>query len=155
LSSDEEAKVAMLVKLAGCLKTESRVRMLMALRKGASRPLDVVKQSGENPSTLYRVVDEMIEAGVVERTEPVQGEVHWRLTDLGVRLVSSVEGAAFPGPTTPRPVKERPWWIHFVVPVIVIAVSGVRAVQSSEAGYVAGGVIFAVAAYFITKRVLK
>ena len=145
----------MLVKLAGCLKTESRVRMLMALRKGASRPLDVVKQSGENPSTLYRVVDEMIEAGVVERTEPAQGEVHWRLTDLGVRLMASIEEAAFPGATTPRSVKGRPGWIHFIVPVIVIAVSGVRAVQSSEAGYVAGGVILAVAAYLITKRVLK
>jgi DNA-binding MarR family transcriptional regulator len=155
LSSDEEGKVAMMVRLAGCLKTESRVRMLMALRKGASRPLDVVKQSGENPSTLYRVVDEMMEAGVVERTEPAQGEVHWRLTDLGVRLLASVEEAAFPGATPPKVVKGRPWWIHFVVPVTVIAFSGVRAVQLSEMGYVAGGVILAFAAYFITRRLLK
>lgn len=155
MSSDEEGKVAMMVKLAGCLKTESRVRMLMALQKGASRPLDVVKQSGENPSTLYRVVDEMIEAGVVERTEPAQGEVHWRLTGLGVRLLATMEEAAFPGATPPKVVTERPWWIHFVAPVIIIAFSGVRAVQSSEVGYVAGGVILALAAYLITRRMLK
>jgi DNA-binding IclR family transcriptional regulator len=154
LSSGETETIGTIVRLAGCLKTESRVRMLFALRQGASRPLDVVKQSGENPSTLYRIVDEMIEAGVVERTEPAQGEVHWRLTGLGVRLLASFEGAAFPtAPASSR--RGRPLWVHLVIPSVVVIVSGAQSARLSQPGYIVGGAIVAVAAYLVTKKLVK
>lgn len=54
-----------IVCLAGGLKTESRVKLLMVRRGGASRPLDVMKQSEANPSTRYRIIGEMIEAADV------------------------------------------------------------------------------------------
>lgn len=57
--------MATTVRLAGGLKTESKVRLLMVRRGAASRPLDVMKQSEENPSKLYRIIDEMIEAADV------------------------------------------------------------------------------------------
>jgi DNA-binding HxlR family transcriptional regulator len=155
LSSGEDATISNVVKLAGCLKTESRVRMLLALRRGASRPLDVVKESGENPSTLYRIVDEMIDAGVVERTEPAQGEVHWRLTALGTRLLGSIEGVVSPLDVRAVPVAGRPWWIHLVIPTAVIIVSGAQAARLAQPGYIIGGLIIAFASYFATRRLLK
>jgi len=155
LASQDDEVVATIVKLAGCIKTESRVRMLMALRRGASRPLDVVKRSGENPSTLYRIVDEMIDAGVVSRTEPAQGEVHWSLTPLGLRLLESVEGAALPETAARVPQAKRPAWVHLVVPAAIVILSGAQAARLSEAGYIVGGVLLAAACYLVTRRLLK
>ena len=155
MSKNADEKVTTIARLSSCLKTESRVRMVLAMKGGASRPLDVVRQSGENPSTLYRIVDEMIEAGVVLRTEPVQGEVHWRLTTLGSRLISSMEEAALPGASSSVAAAKTPWWIHFIIPMAVILLSGVRAAQLHEWSYVLGGVILAGGSYYVTKRLLK
>ncbi len=155
LSSGEDTTVANIVRLASCLKTESRVRMMLALRRGASRPLDVVKQSGENPSTLYRIVDEMIEAGVVVRTEPSQGEVHWVLTALGTKLLGSFEGVISPEESRPKAVSRHPLWVHLVMPAIVVVVSGAQAARLSQPGYIAGGLIIALLAYLATRRLLK
>jgi DNA-binding MarR family transcriptional regulator len=155
LNSGEGERVAAMVRLASCMKTESRVKMLLALKSGASRPLDVVKRSGENPSTLYRIVDEMIDAGVVERTEPAQGEVHWRLTEQGARLLGSIESLAFPGPAPAKIPAKKPSWIYLVVPAIVILISGVQAARQSEAGYIVGGLVLALASYLVTRWLLK
>ncbi len=155
MAANEGEGSAEIVRLANCLKTESRVKMLLALKRGASRPLDVVKVSGENPSTLYRVVDEMIEAGVVERTEPAQGEVHWRLTPLGARLLASMEEVAAPGRATAPASSKGPAWIHFVVPVVVLVLSGVQSLREAMPSWILGGVLVAVASYLFTKRLVK
>jgi DNA-binding HxlR family transcriptional regulator len=154
MSEAEGGRVAEIVRLANCLKTESRVRMLLTLRQGASRPLDVIKQSGENPSTLYRVVDEMIEAGIVERSEPTQGEVHWRLTETGIRLLSSMEGVVSPGAAPAKVTRRLPWWAHMVVPAFVLLLSGAQAIREGMPGWILGGMILAVVAYMLTRRLL-
>lgn len=155
MSGDDDAKVKAVVRLANCVKTESRVRMLLTIRRGATRPLDVIKQSGENPSTLYRVVDEMIETGVVERSEPSQGEVHWRLTDLGERLLASVEQVASSERSPSEPIRTRPPWVHMVLPLLLLVLAGVRGTQEGQLGWIAGGALLAIASYMFTARYVK
>jgi DNA-binding HxlR family transcriptional regulator len=152
--SMEDARVQAVVKLANCLKTESRVKMLWAMKKGATRPMDVIRKSGENPSTIYRIVDEMIEAGVVERRELGPGQVAWNLTDLGRAALDAMERVTTMEPLGAREDRERPRWIHFVLPSFFLILSGMRGLQDAQAGWFMGGAILATASYLVTTKFL-
>ena len=62
--------------------------LLNAMRNGSVRLADVAAQEGLNPTMLSRVVADLVEAGLIERTsDPVDRRSAWiKVTSAGKRL---------------------------------------------------------------------
>jgi DNA-binding HxlR family transcriptional regulator len=147
-ASQERARA--IATISGSLRTEARVRMLLALREGPKRPSQILKLSKESPSTIYRAIDQFILAKVVKK-EGDGDKVVWSLTSLGVELVDSMQHLVDGKPMEPRRGAEgrRIRYAKVIVPSGIFAFAAVRAVLSSQPTWILGGLILALLALLI------
>ncbi|MDG6933133.1 MAG: winged helix-turn-helix transcriptional regulator [Nitrososphaerota archaeon] len=155
-TKDQTAKA--IAAISNSIKTETRARMLLALKKSPMRPKDVLRLSTESPSTIYRAVDQLIEAGVISR-EGGGDQVVWSLTPLGTRLVDSmVNVVSGPGISTSEAVSSRKRYqkyIEALAPAALFAFAAVRGVFSHQVGWVIGGALLALILYVMLRYVFR
>lgn len=155
-TKDETAKA--IAAISNSIKTETRARMLLALKKSPMRPKDVLRLSTESPSTIYRAVDQLIEAGVILR-EGGGDKVVWSLTPLGTRLVDSmVSIVSGPDNSTFEAVSSRKSYEKYVevlAPATLFAFAAIRGVFSHQVGWVIGGGLLALILYAILRYIFR
>jgi len=130
-----------------------RTNFVLALREGPLRPSQLSQKLDAPISNLYRVFNELKNAGLVESFER-NGLVYWRLTEFGERWINAnIETIKGSGERKMEASYWRRHRISLALSLPILLFSAIRAALSSEPTWVVGGIILSTIVYIVVEKI--
>lgn len=133
-----------------------RTNFVLALRGGPLRPTQLSQKLDAPISNLYRIFNDLKQAGIVESFEK-DGLVYWALTEFGERWINAnIEAITGSSTLEEGRLKETFWRRHKIpltISLSILLFSGIRAIIASEPTWFLGGMILSIIVYLIIEKI--